>query len=62
MVPDNYVSAVVNVAALKMPGDYVMAPLSRFDIGDDEMTMVIRRVEGDVDMMMTVGMVKVTRQ
>ena len=62
MVPDNYVSAVVNVAALEMPGDYIMAPLSRFDIGDDEMTMVIRRVDDDVDMMMTVGTVKVTRQ
>ena len=34
-VPDNYVSAVVNVANL-MPGDYVMAPLTRFDIGHDE--------------------------
>ena len=62
MVPDNYVSAVVNVAALKMPGDYIMAPLSRFDIGDDEMTMVISRVDGDMDMMMTIGTVKVTRQ
>ena len=35
MVPDNYVSAVVNVANLKS-GDYVMAPLTRFDIGHDE--------------------------
>ena len=35
MVPDNYVSAVVNVASL-MPGDSVTAPLTRFDIGHDE--------------------------
>ena len=62
MVPDNYVSAVVNVAALEMPGDYITAPLSRFDIGDDEMTMVISRVDGDMDMAMTVGTVRVTRQ
>ena len=55
-VPDNYVSAVVNVAALKMSGDYITAPLSRFDIGHDEMTMVISLVNGDI------GMVKVTRQ
>ena len=33
--PDSYVSAVVNVANL-MSGDYVMAPLTRFDIGHDE--------------------------
>lgn len=36
MVPDNYVSAVVNVTGLMMSGDYVMAPLTRFDIGHDE--------------------------
>ena len=35
MVPDNYVSAVVNVASL-MSGDSVTAPLTRFDIGHDE--------------------------
>ena len=35
LVPDNYVSAVVNVASL-MPGDSVTAPLTRFDIGHDE--------------------------
>ena len=35
MVPDNYVSAVVNVAGL-MSGDSVTAPLTRFDIGHDE--------------------------
>ena len=35
ILPDNYVTAVVNVANL-MPGDYVMAPLTRFDIGHDE--------------------------
>ena len=35
MVPDNCVSAVVNVASL-MPGDSVTAPLTRFDIGHDE--------------------------
>lgn len=35
-VPDNYVSAVVNVTGLRMPGDYVTAPLTRFDIGHDE--------------------------
>ena len=35
MLPDNYVTAVVNVANL-MSGDYVMAPLTRFDIGHDE--------------------------
>ena len=55
-VPDYYVSAVVNVAALKMSGDYITAPLSRFDIGHDEMTMAITREDGDI------GMVKVTRQ
>ena len=62
LVPDNYVSAVVNVAALKMPGDTIMAPLTRFDIGDDELTMVISLVDGGMDMMTDVGMVKVTRQ
>ena len=35
-VPDNYVSAVVNVADLTMSGDYIVAPLTRFDIGHDE--------------------------
>ena len=35
MVPDNYVSAVVNVASL-MAGDSVTAQLTRFDIGHDE--------------------------
>ena len=57
-VPDNYVSAVVNVARLMMPGDYVMAPLTRFDIGDDEMTMDISRVDDDV----TVGTIRITRR
>ena len=56
-VPDNYVSAVVNVANL-MSGDYVMAPLTRFDIGHDEMDMDIMQVEAG----MTIGMVKITRQ
>lgn len=55
--PDNYVTAVVNVASL-MSGDYVMAPLTRFDIGHDEMTMDITQVDSD----MAVGMVKITRQ
>lgn len=36
LVPDNYVSAVVNVTGLRVPGDYVAAPLTRFDIGHDE--------------------------
>ena len=36
MVPDNYVSAVVNIANLMMSGDSVTAPLTRFDIGHDE--------------------------
>ena len=35
MIPDNYVSAVVNVASL-MSGESVTAPLTRFDIGHDE--------------------------
>ena len=35
LVPDNYVSAVVNVASL-MPGESVTAPLTRFDVGHDE--------------------------
>ena len=61
MVPDNYVSAVVSVAALRMSGDTITAPLSRFDIGHDEMTMDIHRVDGGIDMM-DVGMVKITRQ
>ena len=39
MVPDTYVSAVVSVAGLTMPGDYIMAPLTRFDIGIDEAVM-----------------------
>ena len=34
--PDNYVSAVVNIANLMMSGDSVTAPLTRFDIGHDE--------------------------
>ena len=53
-VPDNYVSAVVDVL---MEGS-VTVPLSRFDIGHDEMTMDISRVDGD----MTVGTVTITRQ
>ena len=57
-VPDNYVTAVVNVAGLTMFGDYVMAPLTRFDIGDDEMTMDIMQTEADMD----TGTVKITRQ
>ena len=36
--PDNYVSAVVDVADW-MSGESVTVPLSRFDIGDDEETM-----------------------
>ena len=58
LVPDNYVTAVVNVAGLTMSGDYVMAPLTRFDIGDDEMTMEIMQVDAG----MTNGSVKITRQ
>jgi hypothetical protein len=57
LFPDNYVSAVVNVAAL-MSGEPVTAPLTRFDIGDDEMTMDITLVDDD----MTVGTVTITRQ
>ena len=55
--PDNYVSAVVNVADL-MSDESVTAPLTRFDIGDDEMTMDITRIDDD----MTVGTVMITRQ
>ena len=58
MVPDNYVSAVVNVANLAMSGDYVKAPLTRFDIGDDEMTMDITQVDAD----MVIGTVTITRR
>ena len=58
MVPDNYVSAVVNVASLGMPGDYVEAPLTRFDIGHDEETMDISLV----DDAMAVGTVRITRR
>ena len=58
MVPDNYVSAVVNVASLGMSGDSVTAPLTRFDIGHDEMTMDISLVDDD----MTVGTVMITRR
>ena len=57
MVPDNYVSAVVNVANL-MSGDYVMAPLTRFDIGHDEMDMDIMQVGAG----MTIGSVKITKE
>ena len=56
--PDNYVSAVVNVASLAMSGDYVKAPLTRFDIGDDEMTMDITQVDAD----MVIGSVTITRR
>ena len=56
-VPDHYVSAVVNVAGL-MSGESIMAPLSRFDIGDDEGTMDIARVD-DIGM---IGVVTITRR
>jgi len=58
IVPDNYVSAVVNVASLAMSGDYVKAPLTRFDIGHDEMTMDIDQVDAD----MIIGSVTITRR
>ena len=58
MVPDHYVSAVVNIARLGTPGDDAEAPLSRFDIGDDEMTLDITRVHDDRD----VGTVRITRR
>jgi branched-chain amino acid transport system substrate-binding protein len=56
MAPDNYVSAVVNVANLRSGS--VTVPLSRFDIGDNEMTMEISRVDDH----MTVGTVTITRK
>ena len=58
IVLDHYVSSVVNVADLMMAGDYIMAPLSRFDIGHDEGTMDIILD----DAAMTAGTVKVTRK
>lgn len=58
MAPDHYVSAVVNVARLGTPGDSVEAPLTRFDIGHDEMTLDIIRVHDDMD----VGTVRITRR
>ena len=57
VVPDHYVSAVVNVAGL-MSGESITAPLSRFDIGDDEGTMDIARVD-DTGM---IGTVTITRR
>jgi hypothetical protein len=52
--PDNFVSAVADVP-MDAP---VTVPLSRFDIGYDEMTMDITLVDDD----MTVGTVTITRQ
>ena len=57
IVPDHYVSAVVNVADLRS-GESIMAPLIRFDIGYDEMTMDITRIDDN----MTAGTVTITRR